>query len=201
MTVTQLLATGLLLCFSVTAFLGLVTLGTLRELAIMRTEWKALLGAVTETAPPVALQTVVPAIVRHSIPPMASGSRHVLLLLSEKCGGCHSLLTGIVDSSISIAANSTVFLSSAAGDDELSNLAHRASDNVVVDSDGGLFRALNTTTTPTMFALTARDASELVVTALMTGGDLQWIITQLDSDGEGDHAHAEGPRQTIQSRA
>lgn len=178
-------------CAAFSAFLALVVLGALRELSIARTEVDALMRVLAAPSPPSFLQQRLPGSLRGRLSSaVASGaSRHVLLALSESCGGCTTLLRSLEERIAdlpSLADSVSCVLAVSTPQSPLVALARRSSNNVIVDTDRSIFDQLEIGATPSMFAIALPDST---VVGHKVGPDLTWLEQALHQ-GTPEHAAA-----------
>jgi hypothetical protein len=177
---------GLLVCVGAIAFLVLVMLGILREVAILRSEVAALRTIVAEDPPSPLVNESLPRRVLERLPDLRLGypGRHVLLVLNDGCGSCHSVVDALREQSLTTASLPdavTCVVRAQSGDAEIVQLARALTDRVVLDAGGKIWRDLHVHTAPTLFAV---DTATGHVVETRTGGDAAWVTRQVTEDAE-----------------
>jgi hypothetical protein len=164
---------GALACAALLAFVVLLVLGMMRELAIARSETDALMRILLQDAQPSFLHAQLPAAIQQLLPP-PNGHRHrVLLALSDGCGSCRAFLESLSQHDDGrLAAGLTCLLKVSTHRSPLVKLARRLTDGVVVDHKGELFKKLEVSSTPAMFVI---DNTDGTVVGHKLGPDAMWV--------------------------
>jgi hypothetical protein len=116
------------LCFCIAAvgFLGVVVLGALRELVIVRQELASLVAVVTEPVTPPVIQQPIPRSVARAIHlGECTHERHILAFLGERCSGCLALLRSMQAGSRVDPEDVTIVISGSGDDPVLLALSRK----------------------------------------------------------------------------
>ena len=171
----------------VTLFLLLATLGSMREVVLMRGEVEALAQLVKRPPPPSFVDDVIPPafaklIETHQQSWVNSGSPESIAVsfVSPRCGPCENLVTGVrsaLDEGL-IQVERLLFVAWALDDAMAKEFAEACPGHAVPDIGGRLARVLEIRGTPTVLVV---DPESRRVLDYTLEGSAQWITARLTS--------------------
>lgn len=166
---------------SVTLFLALAVLGSMRETVLLRGEVKALSQLITSPPPPSFVRGRVPDALRKTLQQLhaapAAATRWLVAFVTPGCGPCQEVATGLRNAvgRGEVLASDLVFVVWASRR-EASAFASELPGHVLIDDDGDLARSCEVKATPTSFVVSRADFR--VLDFDLEGG-VEWILDRM----------------------